>query len=349
MKAISPATFLQTDAGEKSVLLDVRTPSEFEEGHLVHAVNLPLFDDQERAIIGTLYKQKGKQSAILEGLKITGPKMEPLVRQALHFANGNLISLYCWRGGMRSNSVGWLLQTAGLKVQVIEGGYKALRAEMTKFIQTTPWKIILLGGPTGSGKTHILHRLEKEGQQVIDLEGLAHHKGSAFGWIGEEEQPTNAQFLHELYTRLRPFDPRLPIWVEAESITIGKVRIPPVFWEHMLRAPRVDISVPNDTRLDQLVMDYGQFPKEHLIHAFSRIQKRLGGKAFKEATEAVLRGDLKKAAQLALWYYDKTYAYARQKANNPTLGSIQYKEGWSEIDLSPLIDLASKNNTTQDV
>ena len=343
MKFISPDIFLRKDSGEQTQLLDVRTPKEFEEGHIHSAVNLPLFTDEERAIIGTTYKQKGKRQAILEGLAFTGPRMADMVREASKLSGGKPLSLYCWRGGMRSGSVGWLLDTAGLDIQVIRGGYKALRKEMRKTISDTPWKIVLLGGRTGTGKTHLLHRLKEAGEQIIDLEHLAHHKGSAFGWIGESGQPSTAQFFNDLYYLLSKLDSSRPIWVEAESSNIGKVRIPEEFWKHMQKAPRIDIRIPDTIRIRHLVEDYGEYAIEDLIQAFTVIRKRLGGNSFKQAIEGLQRGDLDKAARLALYYYDKTYDYSREHSPNPALATFDYNVDWKTLDLAPLIHKAKNH------
>ncbi len=337
MKRITPESFLSEKKRGKTVLFDVRTPKEFAEGHILSAINLPLFTDEERAIIGTTYKQRGKQAAVLQGLGFSGPRMETLVRLALRHSQGKAVHIYCWRGGMRSSSVGWLLAQAGMETHVITGGYKAIRKSMQRYIESIAWKFILLGGRTGSGKTHILHRLRKEGEQVIDLEGLANHKGSAFGWIGESKQPTSAHYFNMLYEALSTMDHRRPVWLEAESSNIGKVRIPEVFWAKMSEAPRIDIRVPDKTRLEHLVEDYGAYPPEDLVKAFESIQKRLGGMDYRQALEYLRQGALTEAAAIALRYYDKTYEFSKNRASNPSLGTFSYEEGWKTLDISKLI------------
>ncbi len=337
MKRITPESFLSEKKRGKAVLFDVRTPKEFAEGHIVSAINLPLFTDEERAIIGTTYKRRGKQAAVLQGLGFSGPRMETLVRQALRHVQGEAAYIYCWRGGMRSSSVGWLLAQAGMETNVITGGYKAIRKSMHRYIESNDWKFVLLGGRTGSGKTHILHRLRKAGEQVIDLEGLANHKGSAFGWIGESKQPTTAHFFNMLYEELSTMDLKLPIWIEAESSNIGKVNIPDVFWAKMSEAPRIDICVPDKIRLEHLVEDYGTYSLEDLAKAFETIKKRLGGKDFNQALEYLRQGALSEAAAIALRYYDKTYEYSKNRASNLSLGTINFEEGWKTLDISKLI------------
>ena len=159
--------------------------SHYASGHIPGAHNIPLFTNEERAIIGTLYVQVGKDPAVERGLELVGPKLADFVRQARELSAGKPLFLYCWRGGMRSGSMAWLFRTAGFKTFLLKGGYKAYRRSFIDLLDKYPWKIVVLGGPTGCGKTEILHRLQEKGQQVIDLEGLAHHKGSAFGALGE--------------------------------------------------------------------------------------------------------------------------------------------------------------------
>ena len=174
-------------------LLDVRSPAEFEQGHIPGAINVALFTNEERARVGTIYKTQGKDEAVLEGLRIVGPKMASIVEQALELAPERKLKVHCWRGGMRSGSVGWLLRQAGFSVEVLNGGYKAYRQKVLQEL-ANPFNFVVVGGPTGSGKTHVLKALQNSGEQVIDLEGLAHHRGSAFGHMGLEEQPSSEYF-----------------------------------------------------------------------------------------------------------------------------------------------------------
>ncbi len=297
-------------------LLDVRTPAEYKEAHIPGAYNLPLFSDAERAEIGTLYKQVSPDEAFLKGLEIVGPKMRWLVEEARALAPGQRVQLHCWRGGQRSSSVGWLLSSSGFQVEVIQGGYKAYRAWVQQRLSNLDARLIILGGPTGAGKTDILEALRNAGEQVIDLEGLAHHKGSTFGALGQEEQPTVRQFENDLWHALQALDHERRIWLENESRAIGRVYIPEGFWASMVAAPLIDLQVPLEERLDRLVADYAKFSDRALSEAFLRIRKRLGGQRLQAALAAVESGNYREAARFALAYYDKAYRYYTFEKND---------------------------------
>ncbi len=297
------------------VLIDVRSPAEFKKGHIDGALNIPLFSDIERAKVGTLYKQKGREHAVLEGLEIVGPKMKKIVLDVRAISNNKPIVLYCWRGGMRSGSVAWLLSMAGLNVMVIKGGYKTYRSFILEQF-TKSYKLIMLGGPTGSKKTEILHCLKNKGEQVIDLEALARHKGSAFGNLDGLEQPDTESFENNLSLALQKLNRDKIIWIEDESKTIGTAHIPNEFWIKMKHAPLIYLELALEKRIEYLVETYGKFQKEALQQAIDKIKKRLGGLAYKEATEALLNNDLKKTASILLRYYDAAYYYNSYKRDD---------------------------------
>ncbi|MBP8851276.1 MAG: tRNA 2-selenouridine(34) synthase MnmH, partial [Breznakibacter sp.] len=300
------STFLELRP--QSVVIDVRTPAEFKQGHIAGSVNIPLFTDEERVVVGTLYKKMGKDAAIDKGLEFVGPRMATMVSQARKLYNGNPLLLYCWRGGMRSNSVAWLFNTAGIEAHTVVGGYKSYRREFGHYLQKT-WNYIVVGGATGSGKTDLLKALETSGNQVIDLEGLAHHKGSSFGAIGELPQPSTEQFENMIFEKMLTFDIAKPVWLENESRTIGKVFIPQKMFADMEKCLLIRLQVPLETRVKRLVRDYTLCNKEDLLNAVERITKRLGGVAAKRAKEAIEVGDFALAAEILLAYYDKTYEY----------------------------------------
>ncbi len=292
-----------------SPLLDVRSPGEHQQGHIPGAVPFPLFDDAERAVVGTLYKREGRDTAMLEGLRIVGPKLATLVQHARSLAPDGKVRVHCWRGGERSGSVAWLLDKAGFtEVHTLRGGYKAFRNHVLASFQQ-PYDLRVLGGYTGTGKTELLARMVAHGQQVIDLEALAHHKGSSFGALGEEPQPTTEQFENSLWAALRTIDPTKPCWVEDESHMIGRVRIPNAFFARMRAARLYFIDMPRETRADRLVVDYGKYPKEQLAEAVKRIEKRMGPQHCKAALQALDTGDLRTVALLTLEYYDKAYLH----------------------------------------
>lgn len=306
--------------------MDVRSPGEFETGHIPGALSFPLFNDEERARVGTLYKQTGRLEAILTGLEITGPKMRRLVEQALQISEGKPLFIHCWRGGMRSANMALLLQSAGLQCSLLRHGYKAYRRLVRESI-ALPRNYRVLGGKTGSGKTEIIRALHHMGEQVIDLEALARHKGSAFGRLGELPQPSNEQFGNDLFRTLSTFDPNRTIWVEDESRMIGNVVLPTEFYMNYRRAPLMVIELPFEQRLHNLVQAYGQFSGEELSEAFKRIGKKLGGLLLKTALEGIENREVEKVATIALKYYDKAYAYGlehkdtQQITHHPFSGS----------------------------
>ncbi|RMF61167.1 MAG: tRNA 2-selenouridine(34) synthase MnmH [Calditrichaeota bacterium] len=294
-------------------VFDVRTPEEFEKGHIPGAYNLPLFSNEERAIVGTTYHRKGRQEAILAGLDLVGPKMPELVKRVKRLTKDNVVLLHCWRGGMRSNSVGWLLSLFDYEVYVLQGGYKAFRNFVLQTFEQ-PRKIVILSGQTGSGKTEVLQELRKMGEQVIDLEALARHKGSSFGSLGETSQPTQQQFENTLAMEWLALDSNRPVWLEDESQKIGSRMIPQSLWLQMRNTHVLVLEVPLELRAEHLMKEYGAFPKSLLIDSISRIQERLGGLHTRKAIELVETDQLRACCELLLsHYYDKAYRHGLSK------------------------------------
>ena len=200
-----------------------------------------------------------------------------------------------------------LLEAAGFSCQLLEGGYKSYRTHCREVLMDQDAHLILVGGKTGSGKTVILNELMDLQEQVIDLEGLAHHKGSVFGMLGQEPQPTKEQFENNLYECFSSFDLKKRIWLESESQSIGQAFIPDAVFKKFRNSPIFVVERTFDQRIHRLVNDYGQFQKKELIHAFKKIEKRLGGQHLKAALEAIKVGDGEEACAIALGYYDKAY------------------------------------------
>ncbi|OGX83677.1 tRNA 2-selenouridine(34) synthase MnmH [Hymenobacter lapidarius] len=300
-------------------LLDVRAPIEFAQGHVPGALNMPLFTDEERALIGTTYKQVSQDRAVHLGLEFFGPKMSAMVKQAQRLAQGKEVRLHCWRGGMRSGAVMWLLELGGFKVHLLDKGYKDFRRDvLASFAAPREWRV--LGGLTGSGKTDVLHALAAapHAQPVLDLEGLANHKGSAFGAIGQPAQPTQEQFENNLAAAIAALPPNVPVWVEDESRQIGRLTIPPALFAQLRSAPRWVLEVPRTARVSKLAAEYGAEDPTELAASIERIQKRLGGLATQQALDAVEAGDFSLMVELVLDYYDKTYTYGlAQRPNEP--------------------------------
>lgn len=290
-----------------SPIVDVRSQGEFARGHIPGAHSLPLFTDAERAIVGTLYKQVGRDAAVLEGLRIVGPKLAPIVEQARALAPEGKIRVHCWRGGERSGSVAWLLDKAGFaEVLTLRGGYKAFRNHALASF-AAPLPLVILGGYTGSGKTEILHALRALGEQVVDMEGLANHRGSSFGALGLPPQPTTEHFENLLWHELRTLDPARRIWLEDESMMIGRVKMPDGVYDQLRAAKVLFVEMPQAMRAQRLVGDYGTADRNELREAILRIQKRLGPQHCKAALEALEAGDLFTVAITTLTYYDKAY------------------------------------------
>lgn len=304
-------------------ILDARSPGEFAKAHLPGALNLPLFDNEERAAVGTCYRQQGRDAAVELGLTFVGPKLASLVRQAktLAWSDQNTpapgsVRLHCWRGGMRSGSLAWLLETAGLEVSLLAGGYKAFRHWVRQALaQSRP--IAIVGGMTGTGKTLLLQALASLGEQVLDLEGLASHRGSSYGNLGLPPQPSTEQFENLIAWQWNAFAPQRPVWIEAESVQVGRCRVPPELFSQMERSPILEIQRSLAERIALLEQIYGEAEPLALIEATERIGRRIGPQHCKAAIEAIAQGDLAPAIERVLAYYDKSYRYDLERRSVP--------------------------------
>jgi len=316
MKAVTAQEFLELS--KQHPVIDVRTPAEFEQGHIPGAVNIPLFNNEERAIIGTMYKQEGKKPAMLKGMELVSPKFSEFIRNAETISNTGTLLVHCWRGGMRSGGMAWLFEWYGFKVFTLKDGYKAFR-RMALDTFKQPRKFEILGGRTGSGKTLVLKEIGKQGETIIDLEELAHHKGSAFGTLGEEPQPTQEMFENELAVELLNIPVENRIWLEDESQNIGKRIIPNDLWFQMRAAKVHYVDLPTEKRVEYLLEAYGKFSAEELIASIEKIRKRVGFQNAKAAIEAIKLGDLKKACEISLVYYDKSYDHGVAKRDTKNI------------------------------
>ena len=286
-------------------VIDVRSPGEYEHAHIPGALSLPLFTNEQRAEVGTIYKQRGRVQAVQKGLEFVGPKLKDFTKFALKLNSDELL-IHCWRGGMRSSAMAWLLETVGLNCLLLKDGYKAYRNYVLESYES-PYKILLLGGYTGSGKTEILHALRDAGEQTIDLEGLTNHKGSAFGALGQDIQPSTEQFENFLSFDLEKLNKEKVIWIEDESRNVGKASIPQSFWNQMRAAKLIRVDTPYEIRLERLMRDYACFDTEGLAASIKKIEKRLGFDKCKTALEACVNGDRETAARICLNYYDAAY------------------------------------------
>jgi tRNA 2-selenouridine synthase len=350
MRRVQIEEFLQES--RNALVLDVRSPGEYNHAHIPGAISLPLFTDEERKVVGTEYKQVSRQAAIKIGLDYFGPKMRGMVEaveklignrqqaidedSACPLPVANCIFIYCWRGGMRSGAVAWLLNLYGFNVTVLAGGYKAFRNWV---IQTNnaPYQLRLIGGYTGSGKTLLLNELNKKGEQVVNLEELARHKGSAFGNIGMPQQPSQEMFENLLSFELKKVNGEWPMmknsttehlltthhspltfWIEDESQRIGQINIPNAFWQTMRNSPICFLDVPFEERLQNLVTEYGQLDKEKMMAAIQRISKRLGPLETKTSVQFLQNNEVKECFRILLHYYDKQYSKGLHNRENLT-------------------------------
>ena len=318
-------------------VLDVRSQGEYTHAHIPNAINVPLFTNDERKIVGTAYKQQSREIAIKLGLDFFGVKMKQIVEDVERITTefykrnakqkdsvpplggGGGILLHCWRGGMRSAAVAWLLDMYGFKVYTLTGGYKAYRNWVLQQV-ALPYNFTIIGGFTGSGKTEVLHQLKKEDKIIIDLEALANHKGSAFGNMGT--QPSQEMFENVLSKSLYDisctkndenltstnYQPQTPcIYIEDESQRIGNLQIPSNIWLQMRKSTILFLEIPFEERLDFITAEYGKLNKETLVNAIIRIQKRLGGLETKNAINHLLENNTKESFRILLTYYDKWY------------------------------------------
>ncbi|HZK60665.1 MAG TPA: tRNA 2-selenouridine(34) synthase MnmH [Anaerovoracaceae bacterium] len=339
LKKICVGRFLEL--AESIPVIDVRSPSEFNKGHIPGAINIPLFSDTERMSVGIKYKNEGRVPSILEGLKYTAPEMTSKLEQALGIAKNGKLLVHCWRGGMRSEAMAWLFSLGDIKTEVLEGGYKSYHNHILKSLSEKR-KMIVLGGMTGSSKTHILRYLKQTGQQIIDLEGLANHKGSAFGSLGQPPQPSTEHFTNILFNEWKQINKNLPFWLEDESRNIGSVFMPDRFYLNMQEAPAVIIIMDVKTRLPRLMEEYSNYSVESLKASIIRISKRLGGDNTRDALNAVETGDFGKAIEITLYYYDKAYLFGLTKKNNKNIIYIKTDSNDIEANSLKILNAAGK-------
>lgn len=244
-------------------IIDVRAPSEFDHDHLPGAINLPVLSDAERARVGTIYKQDSPFMARKIGAALVAQNAAHHLQTTLADRAGDWQPLaYCWRGGQRSGSFATILSQIGWRVSVLEGGYKSWRKLVNQQLYETPFptRIVLLGGGTGTGKTDILHHAHRLGAQMIDLEALAHHRGSVFGGVGA--QPSQKLFETRLAQAIMALDPSRPVLIEAESNRIGAIRLPPFLWDAMRRADLIEVTAPLDARADYIAHHYASLAQD---------------------------------------------------------------------------------------
>lgn len=287
-------------------VVDVRSEKEYDQGRIRGAINLPILNNEERAEVGTVYKRQGQHEAIKTGFRLVGPRMADIVEAAHNLAADGELLVHCWRGGMRSSNFCQIIGMAKIASHQLSGGYKAYR-ERAVAAYASPLKLHVIAGHTGSGKSEVVRALAARGEQVIDLEHLARHRGSAFGGLMMPPQPTTEQFQNELFEEIRQLDPERRIWVEDESISIGRVILPEPFWRQMLTAPVYEVFLDKSHRIERLVAEYGKADREAFLVAMQRITRKLGGQNFNAARDMLIARDMHATIDILLRYYDKAY------------------------------------------
>lgn len=331
-----------SDSGKRIPLIDTRSEAEFEHAHIPGAVNLPLLPNEDRKIVGTSYKQQGHDAAVVKGFQLTGPRFHQILSGSLKQYPDKELMMYCWRGGMRSGIMSWLHETAGFKVTLLKGGYKAFRGWVSPTFETNR-QVIVLGGHTGSGKTELLQQLKSMGEQVIDLEALANHKGSAFGALGKSGQPSHEQFENMLALEWSMLNPERHVWLENESRSIGSCMIPEPVFNRIRNAPVIEMNIGFEQRRERIRKEYACYPVEVLKATTTKIKKRLGPQHLKAALECLDQSDFDGWLAIVMSYYDKLYEHGTALRKEGSVYTADLTRTPEEKYASQIIGLA---NTT---
>jgi tRNA 2-selenouridine synthase len=327
----SPDVVQGADAASRArfdLVIDARSPSEFAEDHIPGAVNLPVLNDAERAEVGTIYVQESRFKARRVGAAYVARNVAHHLQTALADKTGAFQPLvYCWRGGMRSNAMATILAQVGWRTGVLAGGYRNYRRDVTARLYDAPpaLRVVLLDGGTGTGKTDVLARLAERGVQVLDLEGLAEHRGSLLGKLPGREQPSQKMFESRLLAAMEQLDPARPVVVEAESSKVGERMVPPVLWQAMTAAPRIELTAPAAARAQYLARAYGELgaDPEALKEILLRLPSRPGRRRVAEWLQLVEQGAAAAlAAALIEQHYDPAYRRSARKQPHARLGEV---------------------------
>ncbi len=332
-KFLNKTAFLNALGSPQNILIDARSPKEYKHAHIPGAINVALLNDEHREQVGITYKKEGREAAVVKGFELVGPLFADIIKEVKTFAEGKDLLIYCWRGGMRSGILSWLLGMSGFKVQLLDGGYKCYRNWVLDTLKVQR-RMIILGGKTGSGKTELLHHLQLKGEQVLDLEKLASHKGSSFGALGQDPQPSNEHFENLLFRDLRILEEEKLVWIENESRSIGSVKIPDPLFNQMRDAAVVEVEIPLEIRKSRILNEYGNFPVEHLKICTERLEKRLGGLRLKLCLAALNEGRMHDWLDYLLEYYDETYSYGMSLRDKLKSVSLELKTDESYNDFA---------------
>jgi len=300
-----------------ALLVDARSESEFAEGSIPGAINVPLLDDAQRAEVGTLYKQRGKAEAKLLGVRLVAPKIPAMVEMVLQGLAGAKppVVVFCWRGGMRSRSLATFLELAGIPARQLIGGHKAFRSQVREFFDSGRWgRLLVLRGMTGVGKTRLLDRLQGEGYPVLDLEGLANHRGSAFGSLGLGAQPTQKQFEAVLWDALRRIPADGYALAEGESRNIGRLTLPKRVYAALQLEPSLWIEASLDYRCQVILEEYPALDQLRgaFVAPILALKPRLGGETVEALLQLLDAGEWQELVRrLMVDYYDPLYRHTK--------------------------------------
>jgi tRNA 2-selenouridine synthase len=320
---------------DSHLVVDVRTPLEFAEDHLPGAVNVPLLSNDERVEIGTLYKQRGPQPARIRGLELTAHRFPAMVAEIGAKAAGRPILVYCWRGGLRSKTVVDILELTGYDAVQLEGGYKAFRHGVEGYFVDfrPPAPLVVIHGMTGTGKTEFILRLDPAVFTVIDLEGLACHRGSAFGSLGLSQELSQKRFDTLLWDAFRRAPADRPIVLEGESRRIGRINLPGTLYDVMRQSVKVWAFASLETRVRRLMAEYA-LPeyRQGMAEALERIKPKLGGEHHREILGYLTTWDMPRFMEgLIVHYYDKLYYRTREWTEDLTLSLEDYNTAAAEL------------------
>ncbi|MYM56060.1 tRNA 2-selenouridine(34) synthase MnmH [Thalassovita mangrovi] len=321
-------------------IIDVRSPSEYAEDHVPGAISLPVLDDAERAEVGTIYVQQDPFLARKLGAALVAKNAAKHLQGPLSDRDGGWRPLvYCWRGGQRSGSFASILDQIGWRVGLVEGGYKAYRKLVVKALydDAVTHRLVLIDGGTGTGKTELLHHLQRAGAQVLDLEGMAEHRGSLLGGFASG-QPSQKCFESRLAMALARLDAARPVFVEAESNKIGKLIIPPTVWQAMLKADHLVVTAPLQARAEFLIRAYADVidDLDELCERLRYLARFHGHEAVEHWQELARSGDhLQLARELVEMHYDPSYRRSSRRASDP-LAEIAL-DGLQDADLAAAV------------
>ena len=338
---------LPHDFSEFSEIIDVRSPSEFSEDHLPGAINLPVLNDDERVTVGTLHKSHPFEARRLGAELISANASRHLAKHLSKKEKTYTPLVYCWRGGMRSNSLAHILRSVGWRARILDGGYKAFRKfssdDLERLFTHPALELTVLAGQTGVAKTRLLKTLLADGAQVLDLEGLANHKGSILGLTPNTSQPSQKHFETQLWHTMHGFDPNLPIFTEAESNRIGVIHCPPPLWQKLGESRVVSIELPLDQRAAFLLDDYPYFTDDaqHLKKLLQRLVKLRGHEQVDQWNQQIDAGQWPEfVASILKNHYDLAYRQAGEEKSNYRAASTTIH--LSDFSESSLLKAAQK-------